>query len=156
MKKFIIISDVDYHVKVAGKIEVDKGIRKMLSEIRATKKPEIFKPFKDSDTVKIYCFDTSTEQHNAFLLDDFGHAEQEIPGSIFCAAISKGVVAMLVEYSIVTRVVVGLDSTDEEVIKASKAQFVKRVNSDDFGDNVVEVAEDEEMPYSNDFDGDNI
>jgi len=54
--------------------------------------------------------------------------------------------AKLVKVSLMTRVVVGDNATEEEILEASKAQLVDKIMNE-LGDNVEEVEDDEEMPY---------
>lgn len=54
--------------------------------------------------------------------------------------------AKLVKVSLMTRVVVGDNATEEEILEASKAQLVEKVMND-LADNVEEIEDDEEMPY---------
>jgi hypothetical protein len=55
-------------------------------------------------------------------------------------------VAKLVYVSMVTRVIVDEDATDEQIIQASKNNFVEKVLNE-LGENLEEIVDDEEVPY---------
>ncbi len=55
-------------------------------------------------------------------------------------------VAKLVYVSMVTRVVVDEDATDEQIIQASKDNFIEKVQTE-LGENLEEIVDDEEVPY---------
>ncbi len=55
-------------------------------------------------------------------------------------------VAKLVYVSMVTRVIVDEDATDEQIIQASKNSFVEKVRNE-LGENLEEIVDDEEVPY---------
>lgn len=55
-------------------------------------------------------------------------------------------VAKLVRVSLMTRVVVDENDSEETILEAAKSQLVDKVMND-LGDNVEEIEDDEEMPY---------
>jgi hypothetical protein len=55
-------------------------------------------------------------------------------------------VAKLVYMSMMTRVIVDENATDDEIIAASKNNFIEQVKSD-LGDNIESIENDEECPY---------
>ena len=61
-------------------------------------------------------------------------------------------VAKLVYVSFATRVIVDVNATDEEIIEASKENFLIKVNND-LHENLEEIIDDEEMPYNKSYDG---
>mgnify|MGYP000563161168 CR=1 FL=1 len=60
---------------------------------------------------------------------------------------SKKQVAKLVYMSMVTRVVVDEDATEEQIIEASRSQFTDKLRSDLY-ENIEEIVDDVEMPYN--------
>jgi len=54
--------------------------------------------------------------------------------------------AKLVKVSLMTRVVVEDEASEETILEAAKSQLVDKVMND-LGDNVEEIEDDEEMPY---------
>ena len=56
-------------------------------------------------------------------------------------------VAKLVTASVMTRVVVDSNATQEQIIEAAKGNLVRNLN-DNIHDNVEEVVDDIECPYS--------
>lgn len=61
---------------------------------------------------------------------------------------------MLVEYSIVTRVIIDTDDSDNQAIKKAKTKIIADAENYVIGDNVVIVKADTECPYGT-FDEDN-
>jgi len=55
-------------------------------------------------------------------------------------------VAKLVSISLMTRVIVDENATEDEIIKASRSQFLDIVKAD-LGDNIEEIVDDEECPF---------
>jgi hypothetical protein len=55
-------------------------------------------------------------------------------------------VAKLVYMSMVTRVIVDEDATEDQIIQASKNSFVEKVLNE-LGENLEEIVDDEEVPY---------
>jgi hypothetical protein len=55
-------------------------------------------------------------------------------------------VAKLVYMSMVTRVIVDEDATEDQIIQASKDSFVEKVRNE-LGENLEEIVDDEEVPY---------
>jgi len=55
-------------------------------------------------------------------------------------------VAKLVYMSMVTRVIVDEDATEDQIIQASKDSFVEKVLNE-LGENLEEIVDDEEVPY---------
>jgi hypothetical protein len=55
-------------------------------------------------------------------------------------------VAKLVYVSMVTRVIVDEDATDEQIIQAARPQFAEKVQTE-LGENLEEIVNDEECPY---------
>ena len=55
-------------------------------------------------------------------------------------------VAKLVMASLMVRVIVDKNATDDEIIAASRKQFIEVVN-DSLGDNIESIDDDTEMPY---------
>jgi len=56
-------------------------------------------------------------------------------------------VAKLVECSLMTRVVVDENATEDEIIASSRARFIDIINTS-LGDNIEEIYDDEECPYN--------
>lgn len=63
----------------------------------------------------------------------------------------KKYVAKLVYVSLVTRVVVDENATDEQIVEASKSKFIDKVNTE-LMENLEEIIDDEECPYDSEFD----
>lgn len=55
-------------------------------------------------------------------------------------------VAKLVLVSLMTRVIVEEDATQEQILEAAKPQFIDKVKTD-LADNLEEITDDEEVPY---------
>ncbi len=55
-------------------------------------------------------------------------------------------VAKLVSISLMTRVIVDENATEDEIIKASRSRFLDIVKAD-LGDNIEEIVDDEECPF---------
>ena len=55
-------------------------------------------------------------------------------------------VAKLVTISLMTRVVVPYNATDEEIMEQTKKQFIQQINSELF-DNVISIKKDKEIPF---------
>lgn len=55
-------------------------------------------------------------------------------------------VAKLVAVSLLTRVVVDENSTDEEIMEKAKSKFVEKINSE-IGEHLEYIVDDEECPY---------
>ena len=60
-------------------------------------------------------------------------------------------VAKLVYVSLMTRVVVDENATEETIIEEARKNFIEKVQND-LRDNVEEIVDDEEMPYDSEFD----
>lgn len=56
-------------------------------------------------------------------------------------------VAKLVEFSLLVRVIVNENATDDQIIEASYPKIQDKINSRELGDNLVSVEEDEEVPF---------
>ena len=56
-------------------------------------------------------------------------------------------VAKLVYISMVTRVIVDEDATEEQIVKASRENFIRKVNLE-LGENMEEILDDEECPFN--------
>ena len=56
-------------------------------------------------------------------------------------------VAKLVECSLMTRVVVDKNATEDEIIAASREGFIEAIRTS-LGDNVEDIYEDKECPYN--------
>ena len=56
-------------------------------------------------------------------------------------------VARLVEFSLMTRVVVDENATQDEIIKASYKGIQAKIDNEELGDNLVENELDEECPF---------
>jgi hypothetical protein len=54
--------------------------------------------------------------------------------------------AKLVYMSMVTRVVVDDNASEEEIIEKTKDRFIEKIKTD-LGDNIEEIIDDEECPY---------
>lgn len=55
-------------------------------------------------------------------------------------------VAKLVYMSMVTRVIVDEDATEDQIIQASKDSFIEKVRNE-LGENLEEIVDDKECPY---------
>ena len=55
-------------------------------------------------------------------------------------------VAKLVYVSMVTRVVVDENATDEQILEAAKANFIEKVQTE-LGEHLEEIIDDEECPF---------
>jgi hypothetical protein len=60
-------------------------------------------------------------------------------------------VAKLVYLSMVTRVIVDEDAREEEIVEASRENFIRKVNLE-LGENTGEIIDDIECPYDPDLD----
>ena len=56
-------------------------------------------------------------------------------------------VTKLVYTSMVTRVVVDENATEQQIIEASKPNFIEKIVDTAFGEHIEEVIDDEECPY---------
>lgn len=63
-------------------------------------------------------------------------------------------VSKLIEFSLKTRIVVDVDATEDEMIKASYSKIQDKITNRELGDNLVEIEDDEECPFGT-FDTDN-
>lgn len=55
-------------------------------------------------------------------------------------------VAKLVYVSLVTRVIVDENATDEQILEAAKSHFIEKVETE-LGEHLEEIIDDEECPY---------
>ncbi|MEK6829790.1 MAG: hypothetical protein AABY15_06750 [Nanoarchaeota archaeon] len=55
--------------------------------------------------------------------------------------------AMLVEFSLMVRVIVDENATDEQIIEASYPKIHDKINNRELGDNCVSIENDEEVPF---------
>lgn len=55
-------------------------------------------------------------------------------------------VAKLVSISLITRVVVDENATDDEIIQASRANFINKIQVE-LGEHVEEIVDDEVVPF---------
>ena len=62
-------------------------------------------------------------------------------------------VAKLVSVSMMTRVIVNENATDEQILEASTKNFIEKVR-DELGEHLEEIFDDTEMPYDEEFDKD--
>ena len=60
-------------------------------------------------------------------------------------------VAKLVCFSLMTRVIVDENATDEEIVAAARPRIQARINNDELGENLESVEDDEELPYGEAF-----
>ena len=60
-------------------------------------------------------------------------------------------VAKLIYVSLMTRVVVDENATEETIIEEARKNFIEKVQND-LEDNIEEIVDDEEMPYDPEFD----
>lgn len=56
-------------------------------------------------------------------------------------------VAKLVCISLMTRVVVEKDATDEDIVKAARGNFIQKVKEDGLLDHLESIENDEECPF---------
>ena len=56
-------------------------------------------------------------------------------------------VAKLVEFSLLVRVVVDENATDDEIIAASYSKVMDKIDNRELGDNLVSIEEDVEVPF---------
>lgn len=63
-------------------------------------------------------------------------------------------VAKLIEFSLMTRIVVDVDATEDEMIEASYSKIQDKITNRELGDNLVGIENDEECPFGT-FDTDN-
>lgn len=61
-------------------------------------------------------------------------------------------VAKIVEVSLAVRVVVDENATEDEIIAAVYPKVRERIECHDLGDNIVDIADDEELPYDESYD----
>lgn len=61
-------------------------------------------------------------------------------------------VAKLVRVTLITRVVVDAKATREQIIEASKANFIDKIRDTSFGENIDSIRKDKEVPYDIVFD----
>ena len=62
-------------------------------------------------------------------------------------------VAKLVEFSLMVRVVVEADATDDEIIEASYSKVQDKIDNRELGDNLASLEDDFECPFGT-FDSD--
>lgn len=62
-----------------------------------------------------------------------------------------GNVAKLVTVSLMTRVIVDENATEQEIIDAARSRFIDKIETD-LGDNIEEIFDDDECPYDPDLD----
>lgn len=55
--------------------------------------------------------------------------------------------ALLVEFSLLVRVIVDDCATEDQIIEASYSKIQDKINNRELGDNLVSVEDDEEIPY---------
>lgn len=55
--------------------------------------------------------------------------------------------AVLVSFSLMTRVIVDENATDEEIIAKARPRIQAKIDNDELGDNLDEIEDDEEIPY---------
>jgi len=55
--------------------------------------------------------------------------------------------AVLVSFSLMTRVIVDENATDEEIIAKARPRIQAKINNDELGDNLESIEDDEELPY---------
>ena len=60
-------------------------------------------------------------------------------------------VAKLVYVSLVTRVIVDEDATDEQIVEAAKHRFVDKIQTE-LGENLEDIVDDTECPYDPEMD----
>lgn len=60
-------------------------------------------------------------------------------------------VAKLVSVSLITRVIVDENATDEQILELAKAKFMDKLNTE-LGEHVEDIADDTECPYDKEFD----
>lgn len=63
-------------------------------------------------------------------------------------------VAKLVAFSLMTRVIVDENATDDQIIAAAYKGVQDKIDNRELGDNLESIEDDEEMPYDEDYDGD--
>ena len=63
-------------------------------------------------------------------------------------------VAKLVCVSLMTRVIVDENATDEEIMQKARPQFVEKLNEDGLLDHLESIEDDEEMPFGEGLDDD--
>ncbi len=56
-------------------------------------------------------------------------------------------VAKLVTVTLVTRVVVEANATDEDIMAEAKSNYQTKIDNDELIENLVEIRDDEECPY---------
>lgn len=59
----------------------------------------------------------------------------------------KNKVAKLVTVSLMTRVIVDEDATDEQILDAAKPRFQAKLDNNELMDNLEEIYDDDECPY---------
>lgn len=55
--------------------------------------------------------------------------------------------AKLVTISLMTRVIVDEDATDEQILDAAKSNFLDKINNNELMENLDEIVDDNECPY---------
>jgi len=55
--------------------------------------------------------------------------------------------ALLVEFSLLVRVIVDENATDDQIIEASYSKIQDKINNRELGDNLASIEDDEEIPY---------
>lgn len=60
--------------------------------------------------------------------------------------------AILVEFSLMVRLIVDENATDDQIIEASYPKIQDKINNRELGDNLVSVENDEEVPFGEAFD----
>jgi hypothetical protein len=56
-------------------------------------------------------------------------------------------IAKLVTVSLMTRVVVDENATDEQILDQAKANFQEKIDNNELGDNLEEIVDDTECPF---------
>lgn len=56
-------------------------------------------------------------------------------------------VAKLVYVSLMTRVIVDADATEQDIINASRESLIEKINDESFAEHVEEVIDDFEVPF---------
>ncbi len=62
-------------------------------------------------------------------------------------------VAKLVTCSLMTRIVVDKDATEEEILNAVKDKFITKIK-DELSEHIEDIEDDEDCPYDPDYDED--
>ena len=56
-------------------------------------------------------------------------------------------VAKLIEVSLLVRVIVDADATEDQIIAATYPRLQEKLDNREVGDNIVSIEDDEEVPY---------